>query len=271
MEKYSVLISVYNKEKPEFLFLAIKSMIEQTVFPDEIVLIKDGKLNDNLEKVINDFALKYPNLFKILQNEKNIGLGLSLKKGILMCKNELIARMDSDDISRSDRIEKQLTFFKNNPEFAICGGQIQEFCGNKIVGIRKVPLEDKEIKDYMKKRCPFNHMSVMYKKSAVLLAGNYQHFPYNEDYKLWIDMFNAKLKMANLSDILVDVRVDNSMYERRGGKVYFKSEKKIQDIMKKCQIIDNKTYLLNILKRIIVQKICPNKVRAFIFKKFARS
>lgn len=271
MEKYSVLMSVYYKEKASYFSEAISSMIDQTIKPDEIVIVKDGPLTEELDKVINQFDSEYPGLFKIITNEQNIGLGLSLQKGILACSNQLIARMDSDDISRKDRIEKQLALFRKNPDLDICGGHIQEFSEKGLLGIRSVPLSNDDIYAYIKRRCPFNHMTVMYKKDAVVKAGNYQHFLYNEDYKLWIDMYLNQCKMANVDDILVDVRVDENLYKRRGGSVYFKSEKAIQDILLKKKMINYFEYLYNVGIRFILQILCPNSLRSLIFRLFARS
>lgn len=271
MENYSVLMSVYYKEKAIYLQEAISSMINQTIKPTEIVIVKDGPLTKELDEVISKFDKEYPNLFKIIVNEENIGLGLSLQKGILACSNELIARMDSDDISRKDRIEKQLELFNKNPDLDICGGHIQEFSENGLLGIRNVPITNEAIFSYIKKRCPFNHMTVMYKKSSVIKAGNYQHFLYNEDYKLWIDMYLSKCNMANVDEILVDVRVDENLYRRRGGKIYFESEKAIQDILLKEKMINHFEYFYNVGIRFILQILCPNSLRSLIFRLFARS
>ena len=251
MEKYSVLMSVYYKEKASYFNEAISSMIDQTIKPDEIVIVKDGPLTEELDKVINQFDSEYPGLFKIITNEQNIGLGLSLQKGILACSNQLI--------------------FRKNPDLDICGGHIQEFSEKGLLGIRSVPLSNDDIYAYIKRRCPFNHMTVMYKKDAVVKAGNYQHFLYNEDYKLWIDMYLNQCNMANVDDILVDVRVDENLYKRRGGSVYFKSEKAIQDILLKKKMINYFEYLYNVGIRFILQILCPNSLRSLIFRLFARS
>lgn len=272
---YSVLMSVYRKEKGEYLRTAINSMLSQTVMPQQFVLVEDGPLTDELYEVIHDFEMKYPSLFTIVKNEKNLGLGLALQKGILACRNEMIARMDSDDIAHSDRIEKELQVFRNDSYVSICGSWIEEFAGEDIenkTGIRKVPGNDAEIKEYLRKRCPFNHMTVLYKKSDVLKAGNYQDYLYNEDYLLWIRMLEAGCRFANVEEVLVDVRTDPDMYQnRRGGDAYYQSEKGIQDILLKDGIIDKATYLMNIMKRFLLQKAMTPSMRAFVFRMFARS
>lgn len=274
MNKYSVLMSVYKKENANYLSQAINSMLNQTVKPTEIVLVEDGPLTDELYEVIDFFVRENPSVFKIVKNEQNLGLGLALAKGLLECSNELVARMDTDDIAKSDRIQKELAEFDEDSKLSLCGGYIREFEGEDIdytVGIRTVPIEDTEIKTYIKSRCPFNHMTVMFKKSEVLKAGNYQHLLYNEDYLLWINMLKAGCKFKNIPEVLVDVRVDKNFYsDRRGGNQYFESEKAIQDILLKNKMIDKMTYSKNITIRFILEKMMTPNMRSFMFKHFAR-
>lgn len=268
MHKYSVLMSLYIRENPEHFRLALNSMIAQTIKPNEIVLVEDGPLTNELYTVVNE----YKESLRIVVNEKNLGLGLALARGMEECQNELVARMDTDDIAERDRCEKQLTYFDNNPEVSILGGQIEEFVANpeEVVGKRVVPEKDEALKEFMKKRCPFNHMTVMFKRSAVLDVGNYQDWFWNEDYYLWIRLALAGFKFANLSDTLVHARVSSDMYQRRGGDKYFKSEIGIQNLMLEKKMISYGTYLSNCVKRFIVEKLMPNKVRGWVFQKFAR-
>ena len=211
-------------------------------------------------------------LLRVIRFEENRGLGEALKVAIENCSNEIVARMDSDDIAIEKRFELQLRYFISG-NCDICGGQIDEFIDDtsNIVGRRLVPESDSELKSYMKKRCPFNHMTVMYKKSSVLEAGNYQDWFWNEDYYLWIRMALKNQKFGNLNDTLVKVRVGKDMYARRGGDKYFKSEIGIQKLMLEKGIINKPTYAMNCAKRFIVQKALPNSIRGWVFKKFARS
>lgn len=272
MQKYSVLMSLYIKEKPEYLRLAIDSMLGQTVVPDEIVIVEDGPLTDDLYAVLDEYKEKFPQIIRTVRNEKNLGLGLALNAGLKECRNELVARMDTDDIADLVRCEKQLKYFMENPETTILGGQIAEFIMEpaNIVGRRIVPETDKELKEYMKKRCPFNHMTVMFKKSDVIKVGNYQDWFWNEDYYLWIRMNLTNMKFANVPDVLVNVRVGEEMYQRRGGKKYFLSEYRIQKLMLDKKVISVCTFVENVMKRAVVQMLLPNKVRGWVFKKFAR-
>lgn len=272
MEKYSVLMSLYYKEKPEFLKQAIRSMIDQTIKPDEIVIVYDGKLTPELYQTMDEFINKFPGLFTIIENKKNMGLGLSLNRGLEVCRNEFIARMDTDDISLLDRCEKQLNLFKKNSNLDICSGYIDEFIGEpgNIVSTRCVPKNNEEIYEYIKKRCPINHVAAMFKKKSVINAGGYLDCFWNEDYYLWIRMYEKKAIFANIDNPLVLVRIGKEMYQRRGGKKYFKSEIFLQNYMLKKKIINYHTYILNIIKRFIVQILLPSKIRGIVFRKYAR-
>ena len=268
MKKYSVLMSIYKNEDPAFFRSAIRSMTNQTVQPDEIVLVEDGPLTEELYSVIND----YKDYLHIVVNETNLGLGLALNKGLLACRNELVARMDTDDIAELDRCEKQLRFFSQHPDVSVLGGQIEEFISdpNSVVGKRVVPESDEAVKLYMKKRCPFNHMTVMFKKADVIQAGNYQEWFWNEDYFLWIRLALKNYKFANLPDTLVHTRVGEDMYQRRGGKKYFESEIGIQKLMLNRKMISLGTFITNCGKRFVVELVLPNSIRGWVFRRFAR-
>lgn len=209
---------------------------------------------------------------KVIEFSENKGLGKALEAAIEKCTYDLIARMDSDDIAVENRFELQLKKMRSS-DIDICGGQIEEFIGDigNVAGRRLVPETDAELKAYIKMRCPFNHMTVMYKKSAVLRAGNYMDWFWNEDYYLWIRMALADMKFANLPEILVHVRVGKDMYARRGGKKYFQSETKLQKYMLDKKMISLPTYIENVGKRVIVQVLLSNNVRAWVFKHFARN
>ena len=199
---YSVLMSVYRKEKAEYLQIAMDSMWNQTAPTDDFVLICDGPLTEELDTVIFEMKEKHTDALNVIRFEKNMGLGRALQVGVNACKNELIARMDSDDISLPDRCEKELAFFETHPDVSIVGGVIEEFTDitpgafvpNEIKTKRVVPETAEEIALFAKKRNPFNHPSVMYCKEAVLAAGNYQDVRYMQDYYLWIHMLIAGFK-----------------------------------------------------------------------------
>ncbi len=268
---FSVSMCVYGKDNPEWFKTAVNSVLDQTVKPKEIVLVVDGPVPNELDLIINEYE-KNP-IFKIIRLEVNQGHGNARRIGLQSCSYDLVALMDADDICLSDRFEKQLRIFQESPEISIVGGNISEFIGEEdnIVGYRIVPETHEEIVKYLKKRCPFNQMTVMFNKNDVALVGGYVDWYCDEDYYLWIRMFLAKKKFANINEVLVNVRVGKEMYSRRGGWKYFKSERSLQIFMRKNKIINFGTYFFNVLKRFIVQVLLPNKLRGWIFKKFARS
>lgn len=270
---FSVAMSVYKNDNPIFFDRALQSITEnQKVMPTEIVIIVDGPVDEKINAVIEKYSEKYGNL-NVIRLDKNSGLGNALKLAIENAKYELIARMDSDDVSAPNRFEQQLEIMTKNSAVDIVGGDISEFIGDEknIVAKRKVPILDKEIKEYLKTRCPFNHMTVMYKRSAVLKSGNYIDLFYNEDYWLWIRMVENNCIMANTGTILVNARVGEDMYKRRGGKQYFNSEMFLQKYMLKNGIINLPTFVLNSSKRFVVQMLLPNAIREWVFKTFART
>jgi glycosyltransferase involved in cell wall biosynthesis len=187
MDKYSVLMSLYIKEKPEYLKLAIQSMIDQTVQPDEIVIVKDGKITAELQTVLSEYKNKYPALFIIIGYEENRGLGFALNFGLEHAKNELIVRMDTDDIAKPERCEKQLKMFAENQELAIIGSYVDEFYStpDEIVSVRSVPTTHEAIYEFAKRRSAFNHPTVVFKKSAVLSVGGYSDLRRNQDVDLF--------------------------------------------------------------------------------------
>ena len=270
--EYSVLISVYYKEKAEYLIECLESMVHQTVQPSEIVIVKDGKLTAELEDVLTKYKTKYQRLFKFVCLEKNVGLGLALAEGIKNCSHELIARMDSDDISIPNRCELQLREFAKDSLLDVCGGYIKEFCDSKekVVSIRKVPLVDSEIKEYQKRRDAVNHVTVMFKKSKVLEAGNYQHALLMEDSLLWTNMILHGATFKNIDDYLVYVRTGADMFKRRRGLKYFKKYKNGRKIILQTGYISKWDYYYTLLVQLIFS-ILPNSVREFVYEKLLRS
>lgn len=266
-EQFSVLMSLYIKEKPEYFRECMESLMAQTVMPDEIVIVKDGPITAELEKVLDEYIAKNPKLYVIVPLETNRGLGLALAEGILHCKNELVARMDTDDICRSDRFARQLAEFAKNAELDICGSHILEFEENveNIVAKRTVPLTDQEIKEYQKRRDGFNHVTVMFKKSTVLRAGNYQSCLLMEDTLLWVNMFNVGANAVNVDDYLVYVRIGKEMFERRGGLSYYKKYQEGRKRVRQTGYIGFFDYYYTLLVQLVIALI-PNKVRGWIFR-----
>lgn len=215
--EYSVLMTVYKDDNAEYFDKALISMVNQTKKPDEIVLVKDGPITKKLQEVINKFDKLYPNLILQVSLPENLGLGLALNEGIKKSKNELLARMDADDISLPTRCEKQVKEFENNPNLDIIGCPVKEFSGDitNIVGERNVPLSNDDIYSFARKRDPFNHPTVMFRKSKVLDVGGYSNLRKNQDTDLWIKMLSNGTFCKNLSEYLVYFRFDENTYEKR--------------------------------------------------------
>ncbi|MBD5186995.1 MAG: glycosyltransferase [Bacteroidales bacterium] len=272
MKPFSVLMSVYRNDNPAFFRKAVESIsVRQTLKPSEILIIVDGPVPDHLMNEIQRLREEISEI-RVIFLEKNGGLGNALRIGMEKVSHEIVARMDSDDISAPDRFEKQLKYLEEHPKCDIVGGQITEFIDDEsnIVGKREVPCGNDEIVMWLRGRCPLNHMTVTMLRSRGLEAGNYIDWHFNEDYYLWIRMFEHGCRFANLPDTLVNVRVGKEMYSRRGGWKYFKSEKGLQDYMLQKGIIGWGRYCFNVAVRFGVQVMMPNSVRGFVFKTLFR-
>lgn len=268
--KYSVLMSVYHKENGEHLKAAMNSIWDQTVKTDDFVLVCDGPLNAELDAVIEEMEGAHSEL-RVFRLDKNRGLGNALNIGIKHCKNELVARMDSDDISRPERCEKQLGLFYEKPELSIVSGTVEEFSlsVNEVESCRVLPERHDEIVEFAKKRNPFNHPCVMYKKSDVVAAGGYQDFYLLEDYYLWIRMLQKGYVGYNLQQPLLWMRAGAEMYKRRSGWKYAKSQQKLFRYMKERGIISGTQYLVSTVSRNI-SSLLPNTVRKLLYRLFIR-
>ena len=268
--KYSVLMSVYSKENPEYFLCSVESMLNQTSPPDEIIIVKDGPLTAELDIVVDMLSERENITFVPL--EKSAGLGLALAAGLSHCKNELVARMDSDDISLAGRCEKQLSYFAQYPNLSLVGTSIAEFVGepDNIVSYKRVPAEFEAIKKYIRQRNPFNHMSVMFKKSDVLNAGSYRRFDLNEDYYLWLRMFLNGGKFANISEPLVNARINEDTFMRRGGWAYFITQKQLFDFMLENGVVSRFGYIYNIAVRFVVRVLVSNTMRKWLYLKLFR-
>lgn len=269
-KQFSVAMCVYGGDNPMWFQQAVDSILRQSAMPSEIVLVVDGPVPDTLNGIICN--LEKDDRFRVIRLQKNEGHGLARRISVEHCSNELVALMDADDICVTDRFEIQLAAFESDPSLSALGGLISEFMGDEqnVVGYRVVPTDHNRIVEYMKKRCPLNQVTVMFRKADVIKAGGYQEWYCNEDYYLWLRMYLEGMKLGNVSQVLVNVRVNQDMYRRRGGWKYFASEARLQKYMMDNHVIGPATYLLNLAKRILVQVLLPNHIRGWVFRKFAR-
>lgn len=234
-QKFSVLMAVYHREKPDRLEAAIASIWDfQNLRPDEVVVVKDGPLNIDLDYVLANAKARIGPRFKVVSLEQNVGLALALNEGLNACSYELIARMDSDDMSEPTRFEKQIR--RLGLGIDLCGGHIAEFDGDMSLGTRAVPLHNESIRRYIRSRNPFNHVTVCYRRSVVQALGGYPNFPYREDYALWAKIVGAGHAVENIDSVLVRVRSGRAMVARRNGWLYAKGELALQRHLVKCGV-----------------------------------
>ena len=268
--KYSVLMSVYKNDDPNFLTIAIESMLNQTVPPEQFVIVEDGIVGDEIEKVVSKYE-KNTSLFSIVRLDKNGGLGNALNHGLKVCRNDLVARMDADDISVPERCEKQLRAFAENPNLQILGTQIKEFVGDtsNVVSTRFVPTSFEEIKKFARRRSPFNHPTVMYKKEAVEKLGGYPILKRKEDLGLFVNAVNNACYSENLEESLLFYRISaNNQKCRKSGvnckeyiEVMYASFKK-----KQIGLVD----LAYVVVGQLMMFLAPSFIIAILSKRFLR-
>jgi len=266
--RFSVLMSIYYKEKPEYFNRAMQSIWdEQTIKPDEIVLVQDGKLTEELYEIIDKWKNKLDNILKVIPLEENLGLGNALNEGIKHCSYELIARMDADDIALPHRFEKQLQVFENS-EIDVCSSWVGEFDNDekKILSYRKVPEYHDDIIKFAKKRTPINHPAVMYKKSVVEKVGGYnKNLRWLQDYHLWARMILNGAKFYNIQESLVNMRTGYAQLERRRGLKYAIYEIKVLKELKDMGFLSNLEFMENTIVRFTV-RILPKSLLKHIYK-----
>lgn len=224
LNNFSVLMSLYHAELPEYLDVCLNSLMKQTCLANEIVIVFDGPLTQELYSVIENWSERLP--ISVVKLEKNVGLGRALNIGLSHCSYELVARMDTDDIALPARFEKQLELFASDPELDICGSSINEFhyTPEVIESSRVPPLKHEDILSRCATKNPFNHMTVMYKKTSVVRSGSYQDLPWMEDWYLWLRMLSRGCKGKNIAESLVLARSGLAMMARRSGIKYIRSE-----------------------------------------------
>lgn len=270
--KFSVITSVYKSDVPEYVRTALESTFNQTLMPDEVVCVADGPIPDELKAVVEEFHTKYPEIMHPLYLEKNGGLGEAMRIASLAAKYDYLARMDSDDISMPDRFKKQMCCFEEDPELSAVGGMITEFVDTpeNIVTKRVLPLEDKDIKRFMKSRCGVNHVTVIFKKEDLLKAGNYRSDFRQEDYYLWARMMKVGCKFKNIPDVVVNVRSGADQFARRSGWSYYLDHCAIFRYMYHEGLISWSRLAYNYIVRFIVQFLMPNGLRTWVYQHVLR-
>ena len=268
--KFSVLMSVYKNDKSEDVKDAIDSLLNQTLLPNQIVILEDGKVSKKLDDLLENYSKKHK-IIEIYKREQNLGLGLTLSEGLNYCKYDYVARMDADDYSYPNRFEEEIRYLESHPDIDVVGCNIDEYDENlsKKLAVRVVPEFDKKIKKYMKKRNGVNHVTVIYKKQSVLNAGSYEDCLYFEDYYLWCKMIKNGCKFYNIQESLMKIRAGFDMAKRRGGLSYSKYIINFENKIYKIGIINKFEYIFNLFIRSSVANI-PNSFRTILYKKQLR-
>lgn len=247
-EKFTLLIAIYINDNVENFDLALKSIVFNTVVPDEILITVDGPVTDEMNQLISSFAQRLPNVIRVIRQGSNKGRGYTAALGVRNARHELIAKMDADDISNLQRFEKQLPLIQKNNNLDVVGGQISEFDDELEITTRRiVPITHEKIIEFSRMRSPINQPTVIFRKSSVLQTGNYSNLTVMEDYDLWMRMIENKMLFQNIDEDLVYMRAPKNMYQRRGGVQYFKTYKIFRKNLLKRHLISYKDYYKSVI------------------------
>lgn len=269
--EFSVLMTVYQNDRVEYLQMALASLTSQSLLPSQIVIVQDGPICDLAQKAIEIWSNSYFGDFDLIKLEKNVGLGAALSNGLRFCKYEIVARMDADDICFPNRMNLQFEFLLNNPDITAVGATVEEFNNTPgdLLRFRKLPTNPDELKKFALKRNPMNHPSVMFRKVDIMKAGGYDDCLLFEDYLLWLKLLSSGKKIANIPEPLLYFRIGNNMIGRRSGRKYLRLE---WNFYKKCRqlgVLSNglsyKMFFMRAPFRII-----PKSLLTFLYTKFLR-
>ena len=267
----SVLMSVYKNDIPENVKVAVESVYNQTLKPKQIVMIVDGPVPEELKEMLVSFEREY-DIYENIWLEKNLGTGGALEQGWQKCTCDYIAKMDSDDISVPDRFEKEMDFLEKHPDVDIVGSNMQEFFVEleNLGGVKAVPETHEEIVDFMARRSPFCHQTVIMKREILEKAGGYKPWYYAEDYYLWIRMYFAGAKFYNIQENFVYMRMNYDSFARRGGLKYYKSIKGLLKLMYKHKMMGFFAYTKAKIIRFVGHVLVPKKLKKTMYLKFLR-
>ncbi|WP_281231879.1 glycosyltransferase [Flavobacterium gelatinilyticum] len=273
LQNFSVLMSVYIKENSNCLRQSLESIIKQTLLPNEIIIVKDGPLTIELDDVINEYCGKYPMLFLVIELPQNKGLAYALNEGMKHVTNDIIARMDSDDICIAERFEIQIKYLINN-NLDIVGGQIIEFSSDieNVVSIRKVPLSHNEIVQFMKFRSPFSHPTIVFRKNLFEYLKGYDATIFPEDYDFFVRAYLTGFKFGNVKENVLYFRLGENLSEaikRRWGRKYAMNEMKLYRKFLRLGFFSPLDFLKVLIFKIPL-RILPFSLYSYIYFKFSR-
>ncbi|ORJ18745.1 amylovoran biosynthesis protein AmsE [Rouxiella silvae] len=261
---FSVLMSLYNKEEPQNLIECLESIKSQTLQANEVVIVFDGFINDKLKTVVESFNDELN--IKVVALEKNVGLGRALQKGLEYCSHEIVARMDTDDICLPERFEKQISLITENENIDMLGASIIEFDEYNNQRLKILPENNDDIRKFSIWKNPFNHMTIVFRKSKVLAVGGYRHHLYMEDYNLWLRMISAGYHFENMPESLVNARIGKQMVSKRRGLNYVKSEIELMRLKRELNLTGRYGGLLIFMVR-SATRIVPSGILSFLYNK----
>lgn len=271
MEEYSVLMSVYSKVNLDALKLSVGSMVNQTYKPNQIIIVWDGPVSNELKAVVDEFQSNNPNMFTIVSLPENHGLAYALNIGLAVARNDLVARMDSDDYSMPKRCELQVAEFEKRPKLVLLGTQIKFFKDTSdsiLKQTRTFPIDVEEIRKVMGRKNPFSHPTVMFRKSVVLECGGYNNeLRRRQDYELFSRMIvHNKLEGGNLPDTLFLFRGDDEYKKRNRNKESCQNRMRVQRILYKRGDCSLRDYLYTLIV-MTATRIIPDRLYDHIYTK----
>lgn len=270
-QEFSVLMAVYRNDVPEYFKAAVDSVINQTLPPQQVVIVVDGPVSDELKRVIEEVAVTH-SVIEIVWLPENVGVGQAVSIGTEHCKYSFIARMDSDDLCVPTRFAKEMEYLAQHPDVDLVGSYGQEFYEtiDCLTGVKIVPERHTEIVKFMHNRSPFCQQSVMMKKSALINAGGYRNYFFAEDWDLWIRMSLSDAVFHNLPECLVYMRINRATFQRRHGLKYYQQIKGVLKFMLQRKMINYFQYTKNKLIRFIGHVLVPVDMKKFFYQKFLR-
>ncbi len=267
-EQFSLLMSVYGGDRADYLEAAFRSVVhDQTRPPDDVVLVQDGPVPPELDAMITGLIHESPVKTSLIALDANVGLGLALDQGMAACAHDIVARMDADDIALPQRFAVQVPLVEEGID--LVGSALLEFGSgpDDIVGRRVPPVDPDEIVRYARFHQPFNHPTVVYRRSVVQAAGGYRHLALMEDYLLFARMIDEGARVGNVEEPLVLYRVGDGAYGRRGGVALLKSEWALQ---RKLRVMGF-TSRLQFVRNVVVRggyRLVPERLRTTAYRRW---
>ncbi|MDC3343064.1 glycosyltransferase [Pseudomonadales bacterium] len=259
--RFSVLMCVCGQDDIQQFRVALESItLDQTLLPDEIVLVVDGRVDPAVISIINEIIDKTVISHHLLRNEVCMGLAYSLNRGLQYCSSDWVARMDADDIAMPERFSKQISYLSKNDSVAVLGSSVREF-GNVRSERDKVAITDStQIRKSLKFRNPINHPSCVFNRQKVLSVGGYPIFEKNQDYGLWILMAAKGYKLSNLKEVLLKFRISDNFYTKRGIRL-LKHDFSVLSLLRKSDLISLTMFCSLVILRVIFRALPPILLR----------